>query len=259
MQKYLIETVNAMTNEQFDSHQQPNTSTDFTRSASNGRKTIAECPICAMSFTSRSELRSHMEDPPNHASAVDIDAVSFGEMSSDIDSADEGPNLSKSSKIQSDDEPRRETNGFEFPSSPALEKDDFESTDSYGDLPTYETVFTDRRRFNAEQGSVHTVHDEDEQPSAEHRHFEHDTKASMAQSASNRYKPKPAMGVLYCDVCNKYFGNEKVFKRHFMFGIKHGEESEDLADLYYRAWAKTWMDEARDTESLRKDSDAVEV
>ena len=52
-------------------------------------------------------------------------------------------------------------------------------------------------------------------------------------------------GVLYCGTCDKYFGNEKVFKRHFIFGVKHGEESRDMRDLYYRVWELSWADEAR--------------
>ena len=93
------------------------------------------------------------------------------------------------------------------------------------------------------------MHDEDEQPSAEYVPFEQMPQSQPRKPAQR--KDKGALGVLYCGTCNKYFGNEKVFKRHFMFGIKHGEEPRDMRDLYYRLWGQTWADEARELEKTR--------
>lgn len=191
-----------------------------------------------------------MTDPQIHAPASDSDAISFGEMSSDYDSLDEGPYPPKSSETRHDDEPTLDNDGFEFSDSvPNLEQDGFEFVDAG-------SSFFDARHSNTEQGSVHTIYDEDEQPSAEYVPFEQIPQSQPRKPAQQ--KEKGALGVLYCGTCNKYFGNEKVFKRHFMFGIKHGEEPRDMRNLYYRLWGQTWADEVTELEKT-KGSDVYDM
>ncbi len=181
-----------------------------------------------------------MADPVIHAPGSDSDAISFGEMS-DYDSYDEDSSLPKKpSETRHDDEPSLENDGFEFSSAdqgmPNMEDDGFEFIDA-------DSAFPNAQYFNAEQGSVHTMPDYDEQPRAEHAPFE----SPRSQPRKQRQKEeRGALGVLYCGTCDKYFGNEKVFKRHFMFGIKHGEEPRDMRELYYKIWGQTWADEARE-------------
>ncbi|OAL43446.1 hypothetical protein IQ07DRAFT_292495 [Pyrenochaeta sp. DS3sAY3a] len=243
-----------MTDAQFNSSPQFNKPTNTSSSFSKPRKTIGECPTCGQGFTSRSELQSHMEDPPNHAPSIDVDAVSFGEMSSDADSGNEDSPLPKSRNLNS--RPDLESDGFEF-SGPSVDNDSFEFVESYDDLPSsFESA--NAPYFSAEQGSVHTVYDEDEQPSAEHPNFERPP-SSFTKRSSNHHKTKSSLGVLYCETCNKYFGNETVFKRHFMFGIKHGEQSRDMRNLYYRVWARTWQEEAKDLETRRAGSNVMDI
>lgn len=194
-----------------------------------------------------------MEDPPNHAPSIDVDAVSFGEMSSNADSENEDSPLPKPQNF--DFKPDLESDGFAF-SGPSVDNDSFEFVESYDDLPSFEGV--NAPYFAAEQGSIHTVNDEDEQPSVENPNFEQPP-ASFTKSSSKHHKNKSPLGVLYCETCNRYFGNETVFKRHFMFGIKHGEQPRDMRDLYYRVWARTWKDEAKDVETRRARSDMMDI
>ncbi|KAJ4337122.1 hypothetical protein N0V95_008418 [Ascochyta clinopodiicola] len=232
---------------------------DSTIPPSKRRRIVGQCPTCNQSFASRHELRAHMADPQTHAPASDSDAISFGELSSDYDSPDEAyyPRKAQSTTKRDVDEPTLDTDGFEFSSSgsppPDLKQDGFEFIDADPDF------FPDAAHFNAEQGSVHTMHDENEQPSAENTPFDQSTH-SVPRKARQRAE-KGALGVLYCGTCDKYFGNEKVFKRHFMFGVKHGEEPRDMRDLYYRVWGQTWADEARGMEKMGRvsDGDAMEL
>lgn len=158
----------------------------------------------------------------HHPPADESDAISFGEMS-DYDSLDEGQSANHKPSTH---EPTLDQDGFEFSSA---DQGDFEH------FAANPGMFAN---LNAEQGSVHTVNDEDEQPTAESTPF--------GQRTQSQPPRKEALGVLYCGTCDKYFGNEKVFKRHFMFGIKHGEEPRDMRDLYYKVWMKSWEDEAKE-------------
>ncbi|KAF2633901.1 hypothetical protein BU25DRAFT_14674 [Macroventuria anomochaeta] len=233
-----------MADAQFESQQRQFTtpSMDSRGSSAKRRKVIGQCPTCHQSFASRHELRAHMADPQIHAPASDSDAVSFGELSSDYDSLDEDSSPHKPSATKHEDEPTLNNDGFAFSSSdgiPSMEQDGFEFTDAD---PSF---FPSAAHMNAEQGSVHTMHDEDEQPSAEHKAFDNPIQTPPRRAT----QPKGgALGVLYCGTCDKYFGNEKVFKRHFMFGVKHGEEPRDMMELYYRVWGSSWADEAKETE-----------
>lgn len=195
-----------------------------------------------------------MEDPPNHSPAVDIDAISFGEISSDDENMDDYP----SRPIHHDEEAKFEADSFDRSEGPTMDNDGFEFVEA-DDLPPYENIFPGAPRFNAESGSVHTMNSEEEQPSTEQPPFEQSTRPSASRHAQNRQESAQALGILYCDVCNKYFGNERVFKRHFMFQTKHGEESRDMRDLYYRVWAKTWADEARNMDRIAEDRDDMEL
>jgi hypothetical protein len=181
-----------------------------------------------------------MADPQTHPPADDSDAISFGEMS-DYDSLDEDSYPQK--KPSSTQEPTLDNDGFEFVDS-SEQQNGFDFLDAEPDAFPY---------FNAEQGSVHTMHDEDEQPSAEYTSFEQQARRTQVPPQ------KQALGVLYCGTCDKYFGNEKVFKRHFMFGIKHGEEPRDMRDLYYKVWGKTWAEEAREMERSWRGAEAMEL
>ena len=171
-----------------------------------------------------------------HAPISDSDAVSFGELSSEHDSSDESSypyDFKPSSTTKQEDEPALDNDGFEFSSShgsPTLQQDGFEFIDA------------DSTRLFTEQGSVHTMPDSDEQPDAESAPFE----PTHVPPRRARQPKGGALGVLYCGTCDRCFGNEKVFKRHFMFGIKHGEEPRDMRDLYYRVWGSSWADEARE-------------
>jgi hypothetical protein len=195
-----------------------------------------------------------MADPPTHPPVDDSDAVSFGEISSDYDSLDEDSYPTKPSEMRHDDEPSLENDGFEFSDSgsPNMEQDGFEFVNPDP------SMFPNAAHFNAEQGSVHTMGDEDEQPSAEYTPFEQSAR-SQPKKRPREQKEKGALGVLYCGTCDKYFGNEKVFKRHFMFGIKHGEEPRDMRDLYYRVWGKSWADEARESGRVTEEGEAMEL
>ncbi|KAJ8115905.1 hypothetical protein OPT61_g2553 [Boeremia exigua] len=200
------------------------------------RKIIGQCPTCEQTFSSRHELKAHMADPSLHASGHDSDAISFGELSSEYDSSDSATysHTGKSSFTKLDNEPRLETDGFEFSSaSPDMQRDGFE----FVDADTDPAFFSSPVNNNAERDSVHTV-DDDEQPSAEYTPIE-------TPPARPRVPKGGALGVLYCGTCDKCFGNETVFKRHFMFGVKHGEEPRDVRDLYYRVWRASWGADAK--------------
>lgn len=182
-----------------------------------------------------------MADPAQHSPVSDSDAVSFGELSSSYDSQDEAFDHPRSPNTRHEDEPTLKDDGFEFTpgnADPDLEHDGFEFTNAgAGGFP---------EGFSAgpQGGSVNDLPDNDEQPSAEYTPIE--------TPPTRPKQPKGgALGVLYCGTCDKYFGNEKVFKRHFMFGIRHGEEPRDMRDLYYKVWESSWVDEARGTRSAR--------
>jgi hypothetical protein len=193
-----------------------------------------------------------MSDPQTHPPASDSDAISFGELSSDYDSLDEDT-PPKPSASQASDEPTLEDDGFEFTGdgAPDIEHDRFEFSDIAFFSP-------EGGSYGAEQGSVHTMHDEDEQPSTDYTSFDSTSRPRTQKSRTETQKG--ALGVLYCGTCDRYFGNEKVFKRHFMFGIKHGEEPRDMRELYYRVWGKTWAEEAREVDRVRsREVDAMEL
>jgi hypothetical protein len=176
-----------------------------------------------------------MADPAHHAPASDSDAISFGELSSSYDSQDEDFELPKTPYARHDNEPTLESDGFEFVSGgagPDLQRDGFEFLDAQG------SDFSEEGHANAQQGSVNSLTDDDEQPSAEYKPIE-------IPPARPKMVKGGALGVLYCGTCDKYFGNEKVFKRHFVFGVKHGGEPRDMRDLYYKVWESSWADEAR--------------
>ncbi|KAJ4315304.1 hypothetical protein N0V94_006000, partial [Neodidymelliopsis sp. IMI 364377] len=156
-----------------------------------------------------------MLDPQTHPPASDSDAISFGELSSDYDSLDEDT-LPKPSASQASDEPTLEDDGFEFAGdgAPDMKRDGFEFSDT-----GFSSFEGGNYGHGAEHGSVHTMHDEDEQPSTDYTSF--DSTSHPRTPRSRTETQKGALGVLYCGTCDKYFGNEKVFKRHFMFGIKH--------------------------------------
>lgn len=168
-----------------------------------------------------------MENPPNHPPAVDLDEIStgsFGEVSSGYSSAAEDePSFSGRTEKQ----PTMEEDGFEF-----VDPSDFTN------------AFPDGARFGADQGSVHTIYDDDDEGSSVNSSFTEDPRNSQRA----RTNDKQIHGVLFCPTCDRYFGNLTHFKRHFMFGIKHGEEPREMRDLYYKTWAKTWADEVRDYE-----------
>ncbi|KAG9206720.1 hypothetical protein G6514_000005 [Epicoccum nigrum] len=208
---------------------------DDTFHSTKRRKVIGQCPTCHQTFNSRHELREHMADPAHHAPASDSDAISFGELSSSYDSQDEDFELPKTSYARHDDEPTLESDGFEFVSGgagPDLQRDGFEFLDAQG------SGFSEEGHANAQRGSVNSLTDDDEQPSAEYKPIE-------IPPARPKMVKGGALGVLYCGTCDKYFGNEKVFKRHFVFGVKHGGEPRDMRDLYYKVWESSWADEAR--------------
>jgi hypothetical protein len=219
-----------MADAHFESQSQPQYKVpkmDSTPFPSKRRKVVGQCPTCHQSFASRHELRAHMSDPVTHAPALDSDAVSFGELS-DYDSLDEAS--SPKGSPTHEHEPTLHTDGFEFSSeAPDMEQDGFEFTDDAYFSPS---------QNNADQGSIHTLPDSDTQPSAEYRPIE--TPPRKARQVRGG-----APGVLYCGTCDKYFGNERVFKRHFMFGVKHGEEPRDMRELYYRVWRSSWKAEAK--------------
>lgn len=147
-----------------------------------------------------------------------------------------------------EDEPTLDTDGFEFSSgeAPNMEQDGFEFLDA-------DASFFPSAHINAKQGSVHTLPDSDSQPSAEYTPIE-----TLPRKA--RQPRGGALGVLYCGTCDKYFGNEKVFKRHFVFGVKHGEEPRDMRELYYRVWGSSWADEVREGKKGRVEQvDAMEL
>lgn len=216
---------------------------DSTPFPSKRRRVVGQCPTCQQSFASRHELRAHMSDPVTHAPVPDSDAISFGELS-DYDSFDESP-LPKQPPIH-EHEPRLDTEGFAFSEAmPDLEQDGFEFFDDGG--PTFPSS-----HVNAEQGSIHTLPDSDAQPTAEYTPIE--TPPRKARPVRGG-----ALGVLYCGTCNKYFGNETVFKRHFMFGAKHGEEPPDMRELYYRIWGNSWRDEAKREKGRVQEVDEMEL
>jgi hypothetical protein len=194
-----------------------------------------------------------MANPQTHAPASDSDAVSFGEMSSDYDSMEEDVQTKSAAEPQHEDEPTLDNDGFEF--SPGNEAPNLE-TDGFEFVNADSSFFPTAGRFSAEQGSVHTVPDADEQPSAEYTSFEQSTKSPQE---SRRRKEKGALGVLYCGTCDRLFGNEKVFKRHFMFGVKHGAEPRDMRDLYYRVWGQSWADEVKGLEKLGRVAEVDEM
>ncbi|KAL6702714.1 hypothetical protein ACN47E_000996 [Coniothyrium glycines] len=165
------------------------------------------------------------------------DAISFGEMS-DFDSL-EGEDPYAGKPFTSAHEPSLDDDGFEFSDSSHQPEFDFLRADP-GISPNH----------GPDHGSVHTIYDEDEQPSTGYEPF-----------GRNRFATpqKQARGILYCGACDKYFGNEKVFKRHFMFGVKHGMEPRDMRDLYYRVWAKTWEEEAREMGQQAQFDDTMEL
>ena len=199
--------------------------------SSKRRKIIGQCPTCQQSFASRHELQAHMADPQIHPPASDSDAVSFGELSSEYES-DNDIKPRPTSAIH-EDEPTLDNDGFEFASSdePSMDQDGFEFIDA-------DPSFFPTSHMNAEQGSIHTL-DSDEQPTVESKPFEHPPPRPKQPRGG-------ALGVLYCGTCDKYFGNEKVFKRHFMFGVRHGEEPRDMRDLYYKVWRSSWTDEVKE-------------
>ena len=224
-----------MADARFEPNPQSSPAHNDTIHSTKRRKVIGQCPTCHQTFNSRHELREHMADPAHHAPASDSDAISFGELSSSYDSQDEAFELPKTSYTRHEDEPTLESDGFEFVSGgagPDLQRDGFEFLDAQG------SGFPEGGHANAQQGSVKTLPDDDEQPSTECKPIE--TPPTRPKSVKSG-----ALGVLYCGACDKYFGNEKVFKRHFIFGVKHGEESRDMRDLYYRVWESSWADEAR--------------
>lgn len=202
----------------------PNMNTTSTHS--KRRKIIGQCPTCDQSFASRSELRSHMADS-YHPSADESDAISFGEMS-DYDSFEDESVDHHAKPTPSQYEPNLERDGFEFSSS--ADQDGFDAFEgsSAGMFPNP----------NIEQGSVHTIPEDNEQNTT--------NPASFQSQRSSQAPMKEALGVLYCAKCDKYFGNEKWFKRHFIFGVRHGEEERGMRELYHKVWARTWEDEARD-------------
>lgn len=202
---------------------------DSTPFPSKRRKIVGQCPTCQQSFASRHELRAHMSDPVTHAPASDSDAISFGELS-DYDSSDES-SLPKQSPAH-EHEPTLDTDGFEFASAtPDSDQDGFEAFDS---VPMFSSS-----NEHADQRSIHTLPDADTQPTA--------TECTPIETPPRKTREVRggALGVLYCGTCDKYFGNERVFKRHFMFGVKHGEEPRDMRELYYRVWGSSWRDEAK--------------
>jgi hypothetical protein len=235
-----------MADAHFSSQPQPQYTTsemDYTPFPSKRRKVVGQCPTCQQSFASRHELRAHMSDPVTHAPASDSDAISFGELS-DYDSFDEA-SIPKQSPAH-EHEPTLDTDGFEFSeATPNLDQNDFESLDD--GVPMFSSA-----NVNAEQGSIHTLPDSDAQPSSEYTPIE--TPPRKARQVRGG-----ALGVLYCGTCDKYFGNEKVFKRHFMFGIKHGEEPHDMRDLYYRVWGSSWKDETKRKEGRVEEVDDMEL
>ncbi|KAH7077391.1 hypothetical protein FB567DRAFT_535166 [Paraphoma chrysanthemicola] len=246
-------TSNTMTDPHYSS-QRPYSSVDPSKMPSGEQKIIGQCPTCNQSFSSRPELHAHMEDPPNHSPVVDVDAISFGEMSSDYDSSDEDP----SQPIHRDEAPNLEADGFEFSDKPTKNDGGFEFIGSDYNLPPDESRFPGAPS-NMDTSSVHTVFSEEEQPSAEHTSFEQSAKSSRPRTSHDQPEKAPALGILYCDVCNKYFGSERVFKRHFMFQTKHGEESRDTRDLYYRVLVKSWADEAKQIDRARGNADVMEL
>ncbi|KAF3011170.1 hypothetical protein E8E13_011541 [Curvularia kusanoi] len=182
-----------------------------------------------------------MADPAQHTPASDSDAVSFGELSSPYDSQDEAFEIPKPSTTRHEDEPTLESDGFEFASAgatPDFQRDGFEFLD------TDPNGFPEGMYTTGKHGSVNSLPDDDEQPSGEY---------TPVEIPPKRAKPVKggALGVLYCGTCQKYFGNERVFKRHFMFGPKHGEEPRDMRDLYYAVWESSWADEAREKGTTR--------
>ncbi|KAJ4994012.1 hypothetical protein SVAN01_00489 [Stagonosporopsis vannaccii] len=202
--------------------------------SSKRRKIIGQCPTCTQSFASRHELRAHISDPSHHAPGSDSDAVSFGELSSEYDSADEpmGSDKHKGSTSH-EDEPTLENDGFEF--SPEIPHQD--PGDDFGfDFDTAETGFSSKPA--PDQGSVHSLPADDTAPSADCTPIE-------TPPARPKTIRGGALGVLYCGTCDKLFGNEKVFKRHFMFKPQHGAEERDVRELYYRVWGQSWGEEAR--------------
>lgn len=174
-----------------------------------------------------------MSDPQTHSPASDSDAISFGELSSDLDSGDDELHARKSpTQNPIETSPTLDNDGFAFsdPSAPNLDQDGFEFLNDPSFFPSAQF---------ADTGSAHTMPDSDAAPSAD---------APPSYHAPAAPREKGALGVLYCGTCERYFGNETVFKRHFMFGRRHGEEPRDMRDLYYRVWGKSWADEARGRE-----------
>lgn len=209
------------------------------------RRVVGQCPTCQQSFASRYELRAHMSDPVTHSPVPDSDAISFGELS-DCDSFDESP-LPTQPPID-EHEPALDTDGFEFSKAmPNLEHDGFELfDDGEQEFPS--------PHINAEKGGIHTIPDNsgDAQPTAEYAPIE-------MPPRKPRQVRGGALGVLYCGTCDKFFGNETVFKRHFMFGAKHGDEPRDLRELYYRVWGSSWKDEARRQEGRVQEVEEMEM
>lgn len=127
-----------------------------------------------------------------------------------------------------------------------MEQDGFEFLDA-------DATFFPSAHINAEQGSIHTLPDSDSQPSAEYTPIETPPRKARQPRGG-------ALGVLYCGTCDKYFGNERVFQRHFIFGVKHGEEPRDMRELYYRVWGSSWADEVREGKKGRVEQvDAMEL
>jgi len=177
-----------------------------------------------------------MSDPSHHAPASDSDAVSFGELSSEYDSCEDTTHAYSGTTpgAAHDDEPTLESDGFEFSHPDPHERPD-KPVDEF-EFDTLENGFSPKPA--PDQGSVHTLPDSDDQPSAENTPIE-------IPPAKPRTIRGGALGVLYCGTCDKLFGNERVFKRHFMFSPRHGEEEGDVRELYYRVWGKSWEEEAR--------------
>lgn len=245
-----------MTDAPFPSQQAPFTKpkVDTANLSPRHRKVIGQCPTCHQSFTSRHELDAHISNPQIHTPALDSDAISFGELSSSYDSADEDSYLPKPSKVHRENEPTLDTDGFEFSDSgaPNLEQDGFEFLDANVHSFSYDA-------HASEEGcSVHSIPDSDELISAESTSFDQPLQIPPQKPRQVR---GGALGVLYCGTCERYFGNEKVFKRHFMFETRHGEEPQDIRELYYRVWGSSWADETKDVGGLETvvEGDAMEM